>query len=212
MGKDLKAGWAQKTHVVVLPNVRRGRDIVLDLVERADARIVQVQNGARRLNKLALFLAACGETRLEELFVLVYEVVQLPVGVGERGNLAHVELAQLLDVDRSAVLIRPVIVLGVIHVDLGAFGVIKSVTRQVSGCSRFARQHEAAVRDDDQDSRGNLVRPELFSPLFIVRPHQLGLGQVELSCAKETKQRLVVVSIQTVRYYAHVATAETDRS
>ena len=52
---------------------------------------------------------------------------------GQSVELADVEFTELLDVDRSAFLVGFVVVLGVVLVDLGLLGVVKSVAVCLEG-------------------------------------------------------------------------------
>lgn len=88
---------------------------------------MQVEDGARSLNKGARLDRASRETVAEERLVLVDEVLDLAI---LRRNLVQgvdVKLAQLLDVHRAAVLVRLVVVLGVVVVHLRCLGVVEAV-------------------------------------------------------------------------------------
>lgn len=91
------------------------------------------------------------QTLTQELFVLADEVLQLSFLGGERVKLVDVELAELFNVDRSAVLecagkvsqsdtgtqtvethlVGPVVVLRVVLVDLSLLGVLEVPTSRV---------------------------------------------------------------------------------
>lgn len=46
-----------------------------------------------------------------------------------------------------------------------------------------------------EDSRSNIIRSKLLSPLFIILPHELRLWQIKLARPEEPEQCLVVESI-----------------
>lgn len=89
---------------VVLPDSTSGRNVILDLVERADPSPVQVHDRATRLDQVTLSVGTRGQTLTQKLFVLADEVLELTFLGGECVELVDIELAELFDVDRSAVL------------------------------------------------------------------------------------------------------------
>lgn len=95
---------ARRKPTVVLSNSTSGRNVILDLVERADPSPVQIHDRATRLNQVTLGVGTRGQTLTQKLFVLADEVLELTFLGGERVQLVDVELAELFDVDRSAVL------------------------------------------------------------------------------------------------------------
>jgi hypothetical protein len=95
---------ARRKPTVVLSDSTSGRNVILDLVERADPSPVQVHDCATRLNQVTLSVGTRGQTLTQKLFVLADEVLELTFLGGERVELVDIELAELFDVDRSAVL------------------------------------------------------------------------------------------------------------
>lgn len=62
--------------ISILANAGRLRDIILDLVELAQADVVEIENRARRLHRVSNLCAACRKSLIEELFVLQNEPLQ----------------------------------------------------------------------------------------------------------------------------------------
>jgi hypothetical protein len=90
--------------VPVLPDRARGVDVILDLVERAERHVVQVQDGARRPDGVAHRRGRRGQAVREEPLVLVNELLEHAVLRRDAVERLDVELAQLLDVHRPPVL------------------------------------------------------------------------------------------------------------
>ena len=139
---------------------RRLLDVALDLPELAEANALEVHDGARRLDDVTLELGADREAVALELFVLDDERLHLALRGRHLVQLAEVELAELLDVDGTAVLVRLVVEARVELVD-----------------GRLLRVVERLVQ---------LVDVERLLPLLGVDPHDLGLGHVELARAEES--------------------------
>jgi len=139
---------------------RRLLDVALDLPELAEANALEVHDGARRLDDVTLELGADREAVALELFVLDDERLHLALRGRHLVQLAEVELAELLDVDGAAVLVRLVVEARVELVD-----------------GRLLRVVERLVQ---------LVDVERLLPLLGVDPHDLGLGHVELARAEES--------------------------
>ena len=99
----------------------------LTLVKTTDPGIMQIQNRATRLDQIPLLLATRWQTILQELFVLVNQVFQLPVLRCQGPNLRHVDVPHSLNVDWSAVAINSVVKLRIVLVHSRSFGVVEAV-------------------------------------------------------------------------------------
>lgn len=95
---------AQAFGVVVLRDVGGLLDVPVDGWHTGDAHTLQVHNGAAGLEELAGLARASGQTWVSQLLVLRHQVLQHAVGSGDLVHLVQVDLAQLLDVDRAAIL------------------------------------------------------------------------------------------------------------
>lgn len=116
---------AQALRVVVLRDAGGGLQVAVDGAEHADADALEVHDGARRLEQVAGLAGARGQARVGHLLVLDHQVLQHAL---VRRDLVHgvqVDLAQLLDVQRPAVLVRLVVVLRVVGEHLGLLLVIE---------------------------------------------------------------------------------------
>lgn len=111
---------------------------------------------------MALELGADREALALELFVLDDERLHLAFRGRHLVQLVEVELAELLDVDGPAVVVRLVVEARVQLVDLGLFAVVERLVQ--------------------------LVDVERLLPLLRVDPHDLGLGDVKLARAEEAPE------------------------
>lgn len=96
---------AQALRVVVLAHARRLLDVAEDLARVAEADAVEVHDGARRLEQVARLARARGQPRVRHLLVLDGQVGQHVLILNAfvlHG--AEIDLAKLLDIDRSSVL------------------------------------------------------------------------------------------------------------
>jgi hypothetical protein len=98
----------ERTGVVVLGNAAGLLDERLDVPELGDGDAGEVHDGAGRVDDEAVGAhgGADGEAVAEEALVLDDEALDLPLGRRDGVELLDVDLAELLDVDRPAVL-RP---------------------------------------------------------------------------------------------------------
>lgn len=122
--------FAQSLGVVVLADGRGLLQVTVGAAHHADANTLEVHDGARSLEKVTGLARAGGQTGVGHLLVL-YDKVRQHALVG--GDLAHgveVDLAELLDVERSAILVGLVVVLRVVGEDLG-FLLVVEVGNQV---------------------------------------------------------------------------------
>lgn len=105
---QLSAGRRRNLHLlrltVVLTDGRSGRNIILDLVKRTNPGSIQIHDRTTRLDQMSLSLGTSGKTIPEELFVFADEVLELTFLGGQCVELVDVELSELFDVNRSAVL------------------------------------------------------------------------------------------------------------
>ena len=93
----MRAGEVMRTRCSVLNKV-------LDLPELGDTDALEVHDRAARLDEVAGDGRADGQAVALELFVLDDERLELAFGRSDLIQLGEVELAELLDVDRPAVL------------------------------------------------------------------------------------------------------------
>lgn len=95
---------AKTLGVVVLRDVGGLLDVPVDRWHTGDANTLQVHNGAAGLEELASLARASRQTGVSQLLVLGHQVLQHAIGSGDLVHLVQVDLAQLLDVDRAAIL------------------------------------------------------------------------------------------------------------
>lgn len=75
------------------------------MVKAADADAFQVEDSARGFDRLADCSSACGESLIKDLFILQNEMSKQPVFGGDLVKSREVDLAKLLDIDRSTILV-----------------------------------------------------------------------------------------------------------
>lgn len=148
-------------------------DVVLDLPELTDAEVLEVHDRATRLNERALELGADGQAIPHEALVLDHERLQLTLRRRDRVQFREIQLAELLDVDGSSVLVlsaryasaRTYLVRLVVEsgVQLGHLRLLGVVERLVE-----------------------LVDLVGLAPFLSIDPHDLGLREVELARAEES--------------------------
>lgn len=95
---------AQTLGVVVLRDFGCLAHVAVHGGDAGDTDALQVHNGAAGLEQLAGLAGACGETRIGQLLVLGDEVLQHALAGGDLVHGVEVDLAQLLDVDGTAIL------------------------------------------------------------------------------------------------------------
>ena len=95
---------AHRLRVAVLADAGRLEDVVLDLEERHERDVVQIEDRARGLDRVPDHLRACGESLVQELLVFVDEPLQLALWVRDLVERFNIEKTETLDVDRAALL------------------------------------------------------------------------------------------------------------
>lgn len=95
---------AETLGVVVLRDLGGLADVAVDGGDAGDADALQVHDGAAGLEELAGLAGAGGQTGVGHLLVLGDEVLQHALGGGDLVHGIEVDLAQLLDVDGTAIL------------------------------------------------------------------------------------------------------------
>lgn len=148
---------AQTLGVVVLGDGRRLLDVAVNGRDAGDTDALQVHDGAASLEQLTSLAGAGGQTGVGKLLILGHEVLEHALAGGDLVHGIEVNLAQLLDVDRTAILfgvpivsvstslavekkrsvqvthlVRFVVVLGVVFEDLGLLGVLESTDELIS--------------------------------------------------------------------------------
>lgn len=160
---------AHRLRVVVLTDVGGLLNVSGDLPELRDTDVLKVHDGAGSLDELLLVSGADGKTFSLELFVLDDELLDLTFWSGDLVKSLEIELAELLNVDRTTVFVSLVVVLGIVLIDLLLFGVLERVVK--------------------------LLDLELGPPLFGLGEHGLCGWQVPLSSTKEATQAGIVVTL-----------------
>lgn len=95
---------AETLGVVVLRDLGGLADVAVNRGDAGDADALQVHDGAASLEELAGLAGAGGQTGVGQLLVLGDQVLQHALGGGDLVHGIEVDLAQLLDVDRTAIL------------------------------------------------------------------------------------------------------------
>ena len=97
---------AHRLRVAVLADRRRLENVILDAVEVGERHAREVEDRARRLDRVARRARACGEAVAQAALVLPHEPLQLTVDGGEGVQSLDVEFSKTLDVYWPPVLRR----------------------------------------------------------------------------------------------------------
>jgi hypothetical protein len=95
---------AETLGVVVLRDRRDGLQVAVDGGGLGDTDALQVKDGARGLEEVAGLARAGGQTGVGHLFVFADEVLHHALLAGDFAESSEVDVAELLDVERAAVL------------------------------------------------------------------------------------------------------------
>ena len=116
---------AQSLRVVVLADGRSLLQISVGAAHHSDANTLEVHDGARSLEQVSGLARTGGQTRVGHLLVLHDKVGQHALVGGDLAHGVEVDLAELLNVERPAVLVGLVVVLRVVGEDLGLLLVVE---------------------------------------------------------------------------------------
>ena len=158
---------AQTLGVVVLGDGRRLLDVSVHGGDAGDTDALEVHDGAASLEQLTSLARASGQAGVGELLVLGHEVLQHALGGGDLVHSVKVDLAQLLDVDRSAILFQAQIV----SVST-SLAVEKKRSVRITNLIRLVVVLRVVLEDLGLlvvfEGADQLVRAEIFPPLLTV--------------------------------------------
>lgn len=152
----------QALGVVVLGDLGGLTDVAVDGGDAGNTDTLHIHDCAAGLEELAGLARAGGETGVGHLLILGDEVLQHTLAGGDLVHLVEVDLAQLLNVKGTAILVSLVVVLRVELENLGLLWVFES-----------GRQ---------------IISAEFLAPLLSVDEHLLSQFNIKLASAQESKQ------------------------